>query len=378
MGAESPEQRKSNFLCCSFRRLNRAIKEQGKQLRALQLAPAEGTPRPKAEAETRRNVPGMAADARLDGEVLPGAKAARGGDRGDGAGAGGHRREAGLGREGGDAGRASVGEDGRARSSLVAEPMALALDRAATRVSLLLQATGVRQLWEVVAQARAEAAHREAAERRAQQLQEVARAEAAKAQEDLARRVKAERRELLLQALRERCRRLSAVPETATSASEGTRREAAEPFKRSLSSSERSLLAEVRGALRRSFETEADAFWDRSAAESRTDADSLGTHSHLGRRECFRALERSWQEQRGGDDLLAVRIGDSLDIWDPFHGYECPCDSGLHRVRLAQGLGPIPRPCTSCLPSVEDGAPRGTLALFGAVVSSLRWSLGRG
>jgi len=273
MGAESPEQRKSNFLCCSFRRLNRAIKEQEKQLRALQLAPARGTSHPEAEAETRRKVAGMAADARRGEEVLPGAEAVLGG--------GGHRFGAGPDREGSGAGRAGVGEEGggvRPTLVAVAEPLALALDRAATRVSLFLQATSVRKLWEAVAQSRADAARREAAERRAQQLQEVARAAAAKAQEDLARRVKAERRELLLQALRERCRRLGAVPERTHAISEGTRREAAEPFKRSLSSSERSLLAEVRGGVRTSFEKDRDGFWDRSAAES------VEAHSHSGPR----------------------------------------------------------------------------------------------
>ena len=375
MGAESPEQRKSNFLCCSFRRLNRAIKEQEKQLRALQLAPARGTSHPEAEAETRRKVAGMAADARRGEEVLPGAEAVLGG--------GGHRFGAGPDREGSGAGRAGVGEEGggvRPTLVAVAEPLALALDRAATRVSLFLQATSVRKLWEAVAQARADAARREAAERRAQQLQEVARAAAAKAQEDLARRAKAGRREQLLQVLRERCQRLSAVPELVPSVSEGARREAAEPFKRSLSSSERSLLAEVRGALRKSFEKEADGFWERSAAESRirTDKDSAEAYAHLGPRECLRALERAWQLQRGEDGLLAVRLGDSLDIWDPFDGCGCPCDPALDRVRLAQGLGPTPRPCTSCPPNVEDGGARGPLALFGAVVGSLRWRLGRG
>ena len=380
MGVESPEQRKSNFLCCSFRRLNRAIKEHEKQLTALQLAPAEGASRLNAEAETRRGLAGKAADARRGGEVLPGAEAVLGGDRGGGAGTGGHHLGAGLGREENGAGRASVGEEAGVVPALVAEPLALALDRAATRVSLILQVTAVRQLWEGAAQARVEAARREAAERRAQQLREVARAVAAKAQEDLARRAKAGRREQLLQVLRERCQRLSAVPELVPSVSEGARREAAEPFKRSLSSSERSLLAEVRGALRKSFEKEADGFWERSAAESRirTDKDSAEAYAHLGPRECLRALERAWQLQRGEDGLLAVRLGDSLDIWDPFDGCGCPCDPALDRVRLAQGLGPTPRPCTFCPPNVEDGGARGPLALFGAVVGSLRWRLGRG
>ena len=85
MGAESPEQRKSNFLCCSFRRLNRAIKKHEKQLSAMQLVSAGAAPRPR-EAETRRKFVQTVEDALRGGEVLPGAEAVLGGGRGGGAG----------------------------------------------------------------------------------------------------------------------------------------------------------------------------------------------------------------------------------------------------------------------------------------------------
>ena len=57
MGAESPEQRKSNFLCCSVRRRNRAMREQEQELRALramQMSPGVATSRFGAEPESRR------------------------------------------------------------------------------------------------------------------------------------------------------------------------------------------------------------------------------------------------------------------------------------------------------------------------------------
>lgn len=262
---------------------------------------------------------------------------------------------------------------------LAARPLAAALDRAAARVSLKLQATAVRKLWETVVQARVDHACREENERRARQLRESARAAEAKVQEDLARRAKADRRAELLDVLRQRCKRLNAVPESVPSASEGTRRDAAEHFKQSLSSTERSVLAEVRAALRKSFEADRAKFWVRSAAESRlrTDTDSAEACSQLGPRECHRALERSWQKQRGGDVLLSVRLGDSLDSWDPFDGHSCPCDPSADLVRRAQGLGPDPRPCTSCALYVDGGA-RGSLVLFGALMGGLRWPSGRG
>ena len=94
-----------------------------------------------------------------------------------------------------------------------------------------------------------------------------------------------------------------------------------------LSSAERSFLAEVRGALRKRFERDTAEFYERSAAE------------RLGPQECLRTLERAWRQQRNQDDLLAVRHGDTLDVWDAFDGIGCLCDPR----RFREG----PRPCTS-------------------------------
>ena len=132
------------------------------------------------------------------------------------------------------------------------------------------------------------------------------------------------------------------------------REAAALHFWRSLSSAERSVLAEVRGALRTRFEKEKEAFNERSADE-------------LGPQECFRALERAWRLQRTWDVLLAVRLGDALDVWGPFDDLQCPNDPGL--------LRPGPRPCTPCLPAVEDaGGGRWSwlLARFGLAPRKLR------
>lgn len=254
--------------------------------------------------------------------------------------------------------------------------MAAALERAAMGASQTFRATALRQLWEVVAQARIDRARREHEERRAEQLREAARAAAAQARADRARRAEADLRAELLDWLRLRRLRLSAVPEQAPEdrywkAGEGIRRAAAVDFKSSLSSVEASALANVRGALRRSFEQQHREFWKRSAEEPLPLAgrDSAQAPAQLGPRTCLRALERSWMQQRDGDVLLAVRLGDTLDVWDPFDDYTCPCDSGAD---------PSLRPCTSCPHGGEGGAAKRPFAFLGAIGGGIRWSLGRG
>ena len=249
-----------------------------------------------------------------------------------------------------------------------------ALARAATGASRFLEATAMRQLWEVVAEARIAAARKEDEEWLAHQRREVQRAAEEEARRAHARRLEEDRRTQLLDVLRQRCQRLSAIPDVAPEgqywkAGEGVREAAAVHFRRSLSSAEKAALANIRGALRQTFEKQLEEFWSRSAAESqlRAETDSAAAFAHLGHQECHRALERSWRQARNADVLLAVRLGDTLDVWDPFDDLQCPCDPGL--------LRPGPRPCTSCLPAVEDageGRWSWLLARFGWARRTLR------
>ena len=211
----------------------------------------------------------------------------------------------------------------------------------------------MRQLWEVVAEARIAAARKEDEEWLAHQRREVQRAAEEEARRAHARRLEEDRRTQLLDVLRQRCQRLSAIPEVAPEgqywkAGEGVREAAAVHFRRSLSSAEKAALANIRGALRQTFEKQLEEFWSRSAAESqlRAETDSAAAFAHLGPQECHRALERSWRQARNADVLLAVRLGDTLDVRDPFDDLQCPCDPGLRRPGL--------RSCASCLPAVED------------------------
>ena len=232
----------------------------------------------------------------------------------------------------------------------------------------------MRQLWEVVAEARIAAARKEDEEWLAHQRREVQRAAEEEARRADARRLEEDRRTQLLDVLRQRCQRLSAIPDVAPEgqywkAGEGVREAAAVHFRRSLSSAEKAALANIRGALRQTFEKQLEEFWSRSAAESqlRAETDSAAAFAHLGHQECHRALERSWRQARNADVLLAVRLGDTLDVWDPFDDLQCPCDPGL--------LRPDPRPCTSCLPAVEDageGRWSWLLARFGWARRTLR------
>ena len=82
-------------------------------------------------------------------------------------------------------------------------------------------------------------------------------------------------------------------------------------YRRSLSSAEKTALANLRGALRQTFEKQLEEFWSRSAAESqlRAETDSEAAFAHRGPQECHRALERSWRQARNADVLLAVRLG---------------------------------------------------------------------
>ena len=232
----------------------------------------------------------------------------------------------------------------------------------------------MRQLWEVVAEARIAAARKEDEEWLAHQRREVQRAAEEEARRAHACRLEEDRRTQLLDVLRQRCQRLSAIPEVAPEgqywkAGEGVREAAAVHFRRSLSSAEKAALANIRGALRQTFEKQLEEFWSRSAAESqlRAETDSAAAFAHLGHQECHRALERSWRQARNADVLLAVRLGDTLDVWDPFDDLQCPCDPGL--------LRPGPRPCASCLRAVEDaGGGRWSwlLARFGLAPRTLR------
>ena len=180
------------------------------------------------------------------------------------------------------------------------EVMNSALVRAATGVSRFLEATAMRQLWGVVAEARIATARKEDEEWHAQQRREVQRAAEEEARRAHARRVKEDRRTQLLDVLRQRCQRLSAIPEVAPEgqywrAGEGVREAAAVHFRRSLSSAEKTALANLWGALRQTFEKQLEEFWPRSAAESqlRAETDSAAAFAHLGPQECHRALERS-------------------------------------------------------------------------------------
>ena len=134
-----------------------------------------------------------------------------------------------------------------------------ALARAATGASRFLEATAMRQLWEVVAEARIVAARKEDEEWLAHQRREVQRAAEEEARRAHARRLEEDRRTQLLDVLRQRCQRLSAIPEVAPEgqywkAGEGVREAAAVHFRRSLSSAEKAALANIRGALPQTFE----------------------------------------------------------------------------------------------------------------------------
>ena len=153
----------------------------------------------------------------------------------------------------------------------------------------------MRQLWEVVAEARIAAARKEDEEWLAHQRREVQRAAEEEARRAHARRLEEDRRTQLLDVLRQRCQRLSAIPEVTPEgqywkAGEGVREAAAVHSRRSLSSAEKAALANIRGALRQTFEKQLEEFWSRSAAESqlRAETDSAAAFAHLGPQECHR------------------------------------------------------------------------------------------
>ena len=163
-----------------------------------------------------------------------------------------------------------------------------------------------------------------------------------------------------------------------------------ERFRNSLRSDEpsRSLLAAHRAALRATFEKEHQAYWAKRAEEARLrpnprntpqvsyspDTDSAAAFAELGPRQCFRALERSWRQRRDADVLFSIRLGDALDHWNPFDDHTCPCDPGFDRFRFSQGLGPIPRPCTSRPLTEEDMDSRDDNVWYGDIV--LGWVRG--